>query len=92
MREARRAGVLGVLLSGRMLADVLPALPEPDVFDAVVAEGGGVVQMPHGQRPYALAPGPDAALIAELDRRNVIHRCGLCMSPCRRSTIGWWSP
>jgi len=79
IREARRAGVLTVLVSGRMLADMRALLPAPDLFDAVVAEGGAVLQIPNGPDPTALARGPDAALIAELRRRNVAHQRGLCM-------------
>ena len=78
IREARHAGVMTVLVSGRMLADIQGVLPALDLFDAIVAEGGAVVQMPNGASPSVLARGPDAALVAELDRRKVAHRSGLC--------------
>jgi hypothetical protein len=79
MRDARRAGIMTVLVSGRLLTEVQAVLPRPDLFDAIVAEGGAVVLMPNGQGPSVLAPGPDAALVAELERRNVAYRSGVCM-------------
>jgi hydroxymethylpyrimidine pyrophosphatase-like HAD family hydrolase len=79
IREVRRAGVMTVLVSGRVLADIHALLPAPDLFDGVVAEGGAVMQIPNGPGPTVLARGPDPALIAELRRRNVAHRSGLCM-------------
>jgi hydroxymethylpyrimidine pyrophosphatase-like HAD family hydrolase len=78
LREVRGAGLLTVLVSARMLADIEALIPAPDLFDAIVAESGCVVQMANGAPPTVLARGPDAALVAELDRRNVAHRSGLC--------------
>src|SRR5262245_2458442 len=68
-----------VLVCGRLLTEVQALLPAPELFDAIVAEGGAVVQMSNGASPTVLARGPDAAVVAELDRRNVAHRSGLCM-------------
>jgi hypothetical protein len=68
-----------VLVCGRLLTEVQALLPAPDLFDAIVAESGAVVQLSNGASPTVLARGPDAALVAELDRRNVAHRKGLCM-------------
>jgi hydroxymethylpyrimidine pyrophosphatase-like HAD family hydrolase len=79
LREARRAGIMTVLVSGRMLPDIQPLLPSRDLFDAIVAESRAVVQVANGASPTVLARGPDAALVAELHRRNVAHRSGLCM-------------
>ena len=79
IREARHVGVMTVLVSGRMLTDIQAMLPAPDLFDAIVAESGGVVQMPDGANPAVLARGPDPALVAELHRRKVAYRSGLCM-------------
>jgi hypothetical protein len=66
IRDARQADVMTVLVSERMLADVQALLPAPDLFDAIVAEGGAVVQMSNGASPNVLARGPDAALLAEI--------------------------
>jgi hydroxymethylpyrimidine pyrophosphatase-like HAD family hydrolase len=43
--EARGAGVVTILVTGRMLVDVRARLPARDLFDAIVAEGGAVVAM-----------------------------------------------
>lgn len=79
IRDVRCGGVMTVLVSGRMLADIQALHPAPDLFDAIVAESGAVVQMANAASPSVLARGPDAALVAELERRNVPHRSGLCM-------------
>jgi hydroxymethylpyrimidine pyrophosphatase-like HAD family hydrolase len=79
IRDVRRAGVMTVSVSGRMLAEIQALLPAPDLFDAIVAEGGAVVQIANGASTTVLARGPDAAFVAELARRNVPHRSGLCM-------------
>ena len=76
IRDAREADVMTVLVSERMLADVQALLPAPDLFGAIVAEGGAVVQMSNGASPNVLARGPDAALLAELQRLEVAHRSG----------------
>jgi len=79
IRDVRRAGVMTVLVSGRMLAEIQALLPAPDLFDAIVAESGAVVQMAKGVSPTVLARGPEPAFVAELERRAVPYRSGLCM-------------
>lgn len=78
IRSLRSAGVLTVLVSQRALSDIQPLLSCRDVA-AVVAEGGAVVRMSDGTSDVVLAPGPDAALVAELERAGVPHRKGTCM-------------
>ena len=80
IREARRAAVMTVLVSGRMLNEIQAALPAPDLFDAVVAENGAVVQMQNAADPIVLARGPHPAFVAELHRRGAQPRLGLCMA------------
>jgi hypothetical protein len=72
LREARRAGIMTVLVSERMLPDIQPLLPSRDLFDAIVAESGAVVQMANGASPTVLARGPDAAP-AERGRSGLPH-------------------
>ena len=79
LREARSNGVLRVLVTGRILSELLPLLPAPDLFDAIVAENGAVLQLPNGARPVAFSGAPDAILVAELGRRGIAHRCGTCI-------------
>ena len=79
LQDARRYGILRILVTGRILSDLLALLPAPDLFDAIVAENGAVLQLPNNPRPVALSPGPDAALVTELSRRRITHRCGICI-------------
>jgi hypothetical protein len=81
IREARRAGVMTVLVSGRMLADLQALLSAPDLFDAVVAEGGAVVQMANDARPIVLARGGEAvpAAFRRRDSRSLPRRPPSCV-------------
>ena len=78
LQEARRSGVLTVLVSRRLLSDLQLLLPAPDLSDAIVAENGAVLQFLGDPRPVAISQSPDAVLFAELTRRGVAHRCGIC--------------
>ena len=80
IRDARRAGVMTVLVSGRMLTDVQSVLPAPDLFDAIVAENGAVVQVQDAAHPIILARGLNPVLVAELRRRGVHPQSGRCMT------------
>jgi hypothetical protein len=79
LREARRAGVRTVLVSSRTLDDLHALLPVRELFDAVVAENGGVVQLRDPAPPVVLGRGPDPVLVAELRRRGVHARTGSCV-------------
>lgn len=79
LQEARGSGMLRVLVTGRILSDLQPLLPTPNLFDAIVAENGAVLQFAHEPHPIVLSRGPDAALLGELSRRRIAHRCGLCI-------------
>ena len=78
LQEARRSGVLTALVSRRLLNDLQLLVPAPDLFDAIVAENGAVLQFLGDPRPVAISQSPDAVLFAELTRRGVAHRCGIC--------------
>jgi len=77
--EARGGSILRVLVTGRILSDLMPLLPSHDLFDAIVAENGAVLQLAHDPHPIALSSGPDSALVAELSKRAIAHRCGTCI-------------
>lgn len=78
LREAHSNGVLRVLVTGRILSELLPLLPAPDLFDVIVAKNRAVLQSPNA-RPIALSRAPDAALVAELSQRGIAHHCGTCI-------------
>ncbi|MGO9119253.1 MAG: HAD hydrolase family protein [Desulfomonilaceae bacterium] len=79
LHEARGGGVMRVLVTGRILSDLQALLPSPDLFDAIVAENGAVLQLAPDPHLIALGGGPDAALVAEFSRRGIAHRCGICI-------------
>ena len=79
LQEARAAGLLVVLVTGRILSDLDARLPEAPLFDAIVAENGAVLRLPAQPSPILLSRGPDPQLLAELERRGIQHRCGSCV-------------
>jgi hypothetical protein len=79
IQEARAAGVLVLLVTGRVLGDLDALLPETSLFDAIVAENGAVVRLPAQPSPVVLGRAPDPRFLAELTRRDVSHRCGSCV-------------
>lgn len=59
LREARVRGVVIVLVTGRILADLERVFPQRDLFDVIVAENGAVLAFPNGQeRILGRAPSP----------------------------------
>jgi hypothetical protein len=79
IREARASGLLVILVTGRILDDLDAILPETALFDAVVGENGGVLRFSGETSPIALGRGPDPKLLAELERRGIPHRGGICV-------------
>jgi hydroxymethylpyrimidine pyrophosphatase-like HAD family hydrolase len=76
IQEARRAGLLAVLVTGRILSDLKSLLGGPALFDAVVAENGAVLQLPELRAPVTLSQAPDPRFLAELRARGIWHRGG----------------
>lgn len=79
VREARAAGLLAILSTGRMLSDLDELLPEAPLFDAVVAENGAVLRLFPDPSPLLLSSAPDARLLSELTRKGIPHRAGSCV-------------
>jgi hydroxymethylpyrimidine pyrophosphatase-like HAD family hydrolase len=59
------------LVTGRELEDLLPLIPNPALFDRIVAENGAVLYDPATNAKRLLAIAPSEALVAELRRRKV---------------------
>jgi hydroxymethylpyrimidine pyrophosphatase-like HAD family hydrolase len=74
--EAGRAGWWRILTTGRTFFELLRRCDRLDLFDAVVAENGGVLYYPAAQLIRDVAPPPSARLLAELDRRGIPFRAG----------------
>jgi hydroxymethylpyrimidine pyrophosphatase-like HAD family hydrolase len=79
IQEARRAGLLAVLVTGRRLNDLGTVFCNPPPFDAVVAENGAVLQFPDLPSPIPLSDGPDPRFLAELEKREIRHQRGRCV-------------
>ncbi|MGH7306402.1 MAG: HAD hydrolase family protein [Candidatus Rokuibacteriota bacterium] len=79
IQEARGAGLLAVLVTGRILSDLEALFSSPPPFDAIVAENGAVLRLPELPSPITLSQGPDPRFIAELRSRGIRHECGQCV-------------
>ncbi len=79
--EARDAGRRVVIVTGRILADLLAAFPEAEKHvDLIVAENGAVLAS--GGRSRALAPAVPDALASALAARGVRCRRGEVLLAC----------
>lgn len=71
LARLRESGRKIILVTGRELAELLALIPEPTVFDRIVAENGALIYDPVKKSEHAVAPGPPAELVAELQKRGV---------------------
>jgi phosphoglycolate phosphatase (TIGR01487 family) len=76
LERARTAGLRLVLVTGRTFFDLTRVCDRLDLFDAVVAENGGVLYWPRSQTLRDQAPAPSPRLLAELDRRGIAYQAG----------------
>jgi len=72
LRQVRESGRKVLLVTGRELPDLLGLLPEPDLFDRIVAENGVMLYRPASREERVLAEPPPESLVSELARRNVV--------------------
>jgi hypothetical protein len=68
----RRAGRYVILVTGRQLEDLLPLIPNPTLFDRIVAENGAVLadEAKRIEDDRELAPSQSHAQIAGLIRQR----------------------
>lgn len=78
IRDAKGHGVVVILVTGRIIADLRHVLPEADLFDAIVAENGAVIVFPNG-RVRTLGQAPSEELLAELCARGIGCSFGDCV-------------
>lgn len=76
LREARKAGLRLILVTGRTFFELTRVCEPLDLFDAVVAENGAVVYYPQAGAIQDQAPPPPPRLLAELDRRGIYFQMG----------------
>jgi hydroxymethylpyrimidine pyrophosphatase-like HAD family hydrolase len=79
IQDARDAGLLVILVTGRQLSDLDALFPGRVPFDAIVAENGAVLRLPTLPAPILLSRTPDPRFLAELRRRGIRHQQGLCI-------------
>lgn len=83
LEAARRAGVRLILVTGRTFFELIRVCEPLDLFDAVVAENGGVLYFPRVGAIRDLGPAPPARLLAGLDRQGLAYQRG-------RVILGTW--
>ncbi len=71
LRWVKDRGKFLILVTGRVLPELQALFPELSLFDAVVAENGGVLYLPDKGRTERLAPAPPAALVNALRAKHV---------------------
>jgi len=78
IRQARRHGVVVVIVTGRILSDLRSVVGDLNLVDGVVAENGAVVSLPSGHA-MSLAQAPPASLLAGLTGRGINFHVGRCV-------------
>lgn len=76
--EARRQGIVVVLATGRVIADLERHIGSLDMFDAIVGENGAVVHFPRG-RSRLIGRPPSAAFLEALKDREIAFSSGQCI-------------
>jgi len=79
IHDVRGRGVVVVLATGRMLADLRALIGDLSLFDAVVAENGAVLHLPRAERTLALASAPHEGMLSLLRARGMQPRSGSCV-------------
>lgn len=76
--NARKRGVLVVIVTGRILSELRGVAGCLDFVDGVVAENGAVVALPNGHVTLLGAP-PPMCLIEKLTQRGIDFKVGRCV-------------
>jgi hydroxymethylpyrimidine pyrophosphatase-like HAD family hydrolase len=71
LEDVSRSGRELILVTGRMLDELLDLFPQVGMFSRVVAEDGGVLFNPRTETVQTLAEAPPTSMIAELQSMNV---------------------
>ena len=71
IQRLRASGRRAVLVTGRILEDLLSVCPDLDLFAAVVLENGAVLHVPARRETEVLCPPVSDSLARELARRGV---------------------
>jgi HAD superfamily hydrolase (TIGR01484 family) len=85
LQRFRQSGRKLILVTGRLLSDLLGVFPRLDLFDCAVVENGAVLYTPSSREKVVLAAPANAAFIEELRRRGVRPDVGDCI-------VSTWQP
>lgn len=77
--EARATGIVLLLVTGRIRADLERHLDEPELFDCIVAENGAVLFFPDVARSVRLGSPPAPVFLDEMRRREIPFLAGECV-------------
>jgi len=77
--QVHSQGIMVILVTGRIRADLQRLLNEPWIFDVIVAENGAVLHFPHSGRSILLGESPPQTFTTELRRRNIPFFAGECV-------------
>ncbi|MDX2090733.1 MAG: HAD hydrolase family protein [Kofleriaceae bacterium] len=86
LRRLRDSGRRLIMVTGRELDELLALIPEPKVFDRIVAENGALLYDPSTKMERTTAPGPPAEFVAEL----IAH--GVGPISVGRAIVATWEP
>jgi hydroxymethylpyrimidine pyrophosphatase-like HAD family hydrolase len=71
LKRTRHSGRKLILVTGRELPELETVFPHLSLFDAIVAENGGLLFWPDDRREEVLGECPSEKLLAEFARRDV---------------------
>ena len=78
IRDARRQGIVLVLVTGRVLSDLRSLLNGQDLFDVIVAENGAVIEYSNG-RIRKFGRPPPQEFLDQLAQLKIGFRLGDCV-------------
>ncbi|HWP43579.1 MAG TPA: HAD family hydrolase [Blastocatellia bacterium] len=79
IEEARAQGIVVLLVTGRILADLRGVMGDLRLLDGVVAENGAVIAFPNAGRSSVLGPPPQTVFLEDLRRRDIRFSQGECI-------------
>ena len=76
---ARAAGIVVLLVTGRILDDLRRVAGDLHIVDGVIAENGAVMHFPESGRTSTLAPHVPESFLTELRRCGILFSAGQCL-------------
>lgn len=84
--SVKKTGRKLILVTGRMLPDLIQVFPQHDLFDLVVAENGALLYVPSSKEEVLLTEPPPAKLVQRLRAADVVPL------DVGRSIVATWQP